>query len=110
MAPPASARGARDFGRHRDRPSGPSRAPRLRTRAPSGGPPGSPDADWVLSQTGVPSLTLTTCWPRFSASHRLVVRAIQVYGRSPQGFLDHLNEGLGDWLRPPASRLALSLA
>ena len=70
----------------------------------------APDADWVLAQTGVPSLTLTTCWPRFSASHRLVVRAIQVYGRSPQGFLDHLNQGLGEWMRSPASRLAPRVA
>jgi hypothetical protein len=35
----------------------------------------------------VASLTLTTCWPRFSSRSRLVVRAIQVYGRVPGGFL-----------------------
>jgi sortase A len=32
----------------------------------------------VLGRTRVPSLTLTTCFPRFSASHRLVVRAVEV--------------------------------
>jgi sortase (surface protein transpeptidase) len=39
-----------------------------------------PDASWVLAPTDVPSLTLTTCAPRFSASRRLVVRAVQVSG------------------------------
>jgi sortase A len=32
----------------------------------------------VLAPTRDPSLTLTTCEPRFSASHRLVVRAVEV--------------------------------
>ncbi len=37
--------------------------------------------DWsVIAHTAVPSLTLTTCTPRFSSSHRLVVRAVQVDG------------------------------
>src|SRR5204862_476713 len=44
--------------------------------------------DWVVGRTALPSLTLTTCWPRFSASHRLVVRAVQIYGRGPHGFID----------------------
>jgi len=39
------------------------------------------DASWVLRRTALPSLTLTTCWPRFSNTHRLVVRALQVSGR-----------------------------
>jgi sortase A len=34
----------------------------------------------VLAPTQVSSLTLTTCHPRFSASHRLVVRAVLVSG------------------------------
>jgi sortase A len=47
----------------------------------------SPD-DWrAIEGTPVASLTLTTCWPRFSSKSRLVVRAIQVYGRVPGGFL-----------------------
>jgi sortase A len=35
----------------------------------------TPDERWVLRQTGKPTLVLTTCTPRFSASHRLVVFA-----------------------------------
>jgi sortase A len=38
----------------------------------------SPTDRSVLAPTAVPSLTLTTCEPRFSATHRLVVRATQV--------------------------------
>ena len=34
----------------------------------------------VLDPTGRPSLTLTTCEPRFSAARRLIVRAVQVRG------------------------------
>jgi sortase A len=34
----------------------------------------------VLDPTGKPSLTLTTCHPKFSAAQRLVVRAVQVSG------------------------------
>ncbi len=34
-----------------------------------------PTASWVLDQTSAPTLVLTTCTPRFSASHRLVVFA-----------------------------------
>jgi sortase A len=34
-----------------------------------------PGATWVLDRTASPSLVLTTCAPRFSASHRLVVFA-----------------------------------
>jgi sortase A len=67
------------------------------------GPPGS---DWVLGPTADPSLTLTTCYPRFSASQRLVVRAIQVSGPVPGGFLDHLHDPLGSWLVPPLDRAA----
>jgi sortase (surface protein transpeptidase) len=36
----------------------------------------------VLDATPRPSLTLTTCHPRFSAAQRLVVRAVQVSGPS----------------------------
>jgi sortase A len=44
--------------------------------------------DWSMTQpTARPSLTLTTCNPWFSARQRLVVRAVQVYGRTPGGFL-----------------------
>lgn len=32
----------------------------------------------MLAPTDVPSLTLTTCYPRFSSSERLIVRATQV--------------------------------
>jgi sortase A len=42
-------------------------------------PPGS---WWVAAPTARPSLTLTTCTPRFSAADRLVVRAVQVAGPS----------------------------
>ncbi len=34
-----------------------------------------PSGVWVLKQTNEPTLVLTTCTPRFSASHRLVVFA-----------------------------------
>ena len=34
-----------------------------------------PSGAWVLNQTKKPTLALTTCTPRFSASHRLVVFA-----------------------------------
>jgi sortase A len=41
---------------------------------------------WVLNATKVPSLTLTTCNPRFSARERLIVRAVQVSGPgTPRG-------------------------
>jgi sortase A len=40
----------------------------------------SPTGYWVLKRTKVPSLTLTTCHPRFSARERLIVRAVQVSG------------------------------
>lgn len=53
-------------------------------------PPGS---TWVTQPTAVPSLTLTTCWPRFSSAKRLVVRAEQVYGAVPGGFLDEVSLG-----------------
>jgi sortase A len=36
-----------------------------------------PSGAWVLRQTKAPTLVLTTCTPRFSASHRLVVFASQ---------------------------------
>jgi sortase A len=37
--------------------------------------------DWsVIARTAVPSLTLTTCTPRFSSRERLVVRAVQIAG------------------------------
>jgi len=40
----------------------------------------APDAVEVLDLTPRPSLTLTTCHPKFSAAQRLVVRASQVSG------------------------------
>lgn len=46
-----------------------------------------PNEWWVTDQTVTPSLTLTTCEPRFSSTGRLVVRAVQTYGRVPGGFL-----------------------
>lgn len=47
-----------------------------------------PQDAWGPTQgSSVPSLTLTTCWPRFSSRKRLVVRGIQVYGRIPGGFV-----------------------
>lgn len=54
-----------------------------------------PDAWWVTGPTSVPSLTLTTCWPRFRATRRLVVRAVQVFGPSPGGFIDRRAPSLG---------------
>ena len=47
----------------------------------------------VTTRTPIPSLTLTTCNPRFSAGQRLVVRAVQVYGRAPGRFIDLLAHG-----------------
>jgi sortase A len=48
--------------------------------------------DWsILRPTAKPSLTLTTCNPWFSARERLVVRAVQVYGRTPEGFIGGKN-------------------
>jgi sortase A len=52
-----------------------------------------PGATWVTRPTARPSLTLTTCWPRFSSAKRLVVRAVQVYGAVPGGFLDEVSLG-----------------
>jgi sortase A len=46
-----------------------------------------PDDRSILRPTLKPSLTLTTCNPWFSARERLVVRAVQVYGRTPEGFI-----------------------
>lgn len=34
-----------------------------------------PSATWVLQQTREPTLVLTACTPRFSATHRLIVFA-----------------------------------
>ena len=51
-------------------------------------------ATWVMGPTAVPSLTLSTCTPRFSSARRLVVRAVQVYGVVPGGFLDRLPDVL----------------
>jgi sortase A len=65
----------------------------------------NPDADWVLAGTGLPTLTLTTCYPRFSSTHRLILRAVQVYGRTGHGFVDHLHESLQAWMRPPSLEL-----
>jgi sortase A len=42
----------------------------------------APDQVEVLAPTPDPSLTLTTCHPKFSAAQRLVVRAVQVSGPS----------------------------
>jgi sortase A len=48
----------------------------------------SPNAAWVTARTRVPSLTLTTCNPRFSSTQRLVVRAVQIYSGTPREFID----------------------
>jgi sortase A len=55
----------------------------------------SPNAAWVTARTRVPSLTLTTCNPRFSSTQRLVVRAVQIYGMTPRGFIDRRLEARG---------------
>jgi sortase A len=47
-----------------------------------------PASAWVARSTNRPSLTLTTCNPRFSARQRLVIRAVQIYGQVPGGFMD----------------------
>jgi sortase A len=52
-----------------------------------------PTATWVSGPTRRPSLTLTTCNPRFSQRERLVVRAVQVYGAVPGGFMDRRYPG-----------------
>jgi sortase A len=46
-----------------------------------------PDDRSILEPTARPSLTLTTCNPWFSDRERLAVRAVQVYGRTPGGFI-----------------------
>ncbi len=43
----------------------------------------APDELWVIEPTPVPSLTLTTCNPRFSAAQRLVVRAVLARSETP---------------------------
>jgi sortase (surface protein transpeptidase) len=50
----------------------------------------APDSWWVTAPTKNSVLTLTTCNPRFSDHERLVVRAVQVYGPTPHGFMDRL--------------------
>lgn len=69
-----------------------------------------PNDGWVVAPTPQPALTLTTCWPRFSSSRRLVVRAVQVFGMTPGGFVDHLHESLLAWTQPPAVRLEERIA
>lgn len=55
----------------------------------------APD-DWsIVRRTDRPSLTLTTCNPWFSARERLAVRALQVYGRTPGGFLGGADSPVG---------------
>jgi sortase A len=44
----------------------------------------NPNDIWVVAPTKIPSLTLTTCNPRFSAAQRLVVRAVLVSGNGGQ--------------------------
>lgn len=53
-----------------------------------------PDDLWVKARTRRPSLTLTTCEPRFSQRHRLVVRAVQIYRSPPRAFIDQRPSGL----------------
>lgn len=62
-----------------------------------------PGAVWVVRPTEVPSLTLTTCNPRFRGTERLVIRAEQIYGRTPDGFIDRRSAGLGLGGRSSAS-------
>jgi sortase A len=52
-------------------------------------------AVWVVGPTVRPTLTLTTCNPRFRGIERLVVRAEQIYGATPSGFMDRRARGLG---------------
>jgi sortase A len=52
-----------------------------------------PTSTWVSGPTRRPSLTLTTCNPRFSQKQRLVVRAVQIYGPVPGGFMDQRYPG-----------------
>jgi sortase A len=52
-----------------------------------------PTSLWVSGATRRPSLTLTTCNPRFSARERLVIRAVQIYGAIPGGFIDRRSAG-----------------
>lgn len=68
----------------------------------------APGATWVLAPTDTPSLTLTTCEPRFRGTERLVVRAEQVFGPTPGGFVDHRSAGFGlggELFAPGRSRL-----
>jgi sortase (surface protein transpeptidase) len=52
-----------------------------------------PTSVWVAGATRRPALTLTTCNPRFSQKERLVVRATQIYGPVPDGFMDQRYPG-----------------
>jgi sortase A len=52
-----------------------------------------PDALWVTARTDRPSLTLTTCNPRFSQRQRLVVRAVQIYAAVAGELTDHRHPG-----------------
>jgi LPXTG-site transpeptidase (sortase) family protein len=52
-----------------------------------------PASLWVSGQTRQPSLTLTTCNPRFSQRQRLVVRAVQIHGDVRGGLMDHRYPG-----------------
>jgi sortase A len=52
-----------------------------------------PTSLWVSGATRRSSLTLTTCNPRFSQKQRLVVRAVQIYGVVPGGFMDKRETG-----------------
>jgi sortase A len=51
-----------------------------------------PTSTWVLQQTATPTLVLTTCTPRFSASHRLAVFASRVAAQ---------------WFQPPEQQQAV---
>jgi sortase A len=55
-----------------------------------------PSDGWVLRQTKAPTLVLTACTPRFSASHRLVVFANRTGGQAagPSVRVLHADEGL----------------
>ena len=55
-----------------------------------------PSDGWVLRQTKAPTLVLTACTPRFSASHRLVVFASRISGKAagPSVRVLHADQGL----------------
>ena len=64
-----------------------------------------PQETWVLDESRAPTLVLTTCSPRYSASHRLVVFARRADASRPRGSVAALSEA---GVHPVPDRLLLA--